>query len=90
MNPLLLTPSTLPILINRLSPRQMDVVIHLARGMSCKQIGVVLSISGKTVKTHIRRACRSVGVENRTQLVFVFGMWKASHNEYSNQPARVG
>ena len=77
MNPLLLAHSTLPGIVSRLSPRQLEVVEHLAMGMSNKQIGIILSISGKTVKTHIRRACKGVGVENRTQLVVIFAMWLA-------------
>lgn len=86
MNPLLLTPTTLPTLINRLSPRQMDVVEHLAQGLSAKQTAHILSIKTGTVMTYIERACKWTGTQNRTQLVFIFGMWKMLNVKHSYQP----
>lgn len=74
MNPLALAPEVLPILISRLTPRQLEIVGLLAQGQSTKTTANILSISPETVKRHIYRACEKMELENRTQLIVVFTM----------------
>lgn len=76
MNPLALTPELLPELIARLTPRQREIVHLLAEGRSNKHIATILSISQRTIKNHTRRACERLELENRTQLIVIYVMWK--------------
>ena len=81
MNPLTLAPEAIPDLISRLTPRQLEVVGLLAQGQSTKQTSNILSISSETVKRHIYHACRKMEIENRTQLIVIFTMWKVNDDK---------
>jgi DNA-binding NarL/FixJ family response regulator len=50
-----------------LSNREMEVLAHLTRGMSNKEIARVLGISHQTVKNHVTSILRKLGVDDRTQ-----------------------
>ncbi|RZL64966.1 MAG: response regulator transcription factor [Variovorax sp.] len=54
-----------------LSPRQLDVLHALARGLPSKIIARELAISVSTVKEHIGAMFISLGVRNRTEAVIV-------------------
>lgn len=56
-------------LLDRLTPRQRDVLRLLAQGQSNKQIADVLGLAPGTVKIHISRILRAFQVQNRTQAV---------------------
>jgi DNA-binding NarL/FixJ family response regulator len=49
--------------------REREVLRRLAQGLSNDQIGEQLYISGQTVRTHVRKASRKLGAQNRTQAV---------------------
>jgi DNA-binding NarL/FixJ family response regulator len=49
--------------------RERDVLRHLAEGLSNDAIGAKLFISGETVRTHVQKASRKLGAQNRTQAV---------------------
>lgn len=55
-----------------LTPRQLDVLRLLARGLSNKAIATDLHISESTVKVHIRAIMERTGMLNRTQIVALF------------------
>lgn len=55
-----------------LTPRQVDVLRLLARGLSNKAIAAELKISESTVKVHIRAIMERTGMLNRTQIVAHF------------------
>ncbi|MCJ7700877.1 MAG: response regulator transcription factor [Anaerolineales bacterium] len=50
-----------------LSNREMEVLSHLTRGMSNKEIASLLGISHQTVKNHVTSILRKLGVDDRTQ-----------------------
>ena len=50
-----------------LTQREMQVLRHLALGLSNKEIGKSLSISVETVKEHVQHLLRKIGVTDRTQ-----------------------
>jgi DNA-binding CsgD family transcriptional regulator len=52
-----------------LTPREVDVVRLVARGLSNAEIGGELFLSEATVKTHLTSVLRKVGLRDRTQLV---------------------
>jgi DNA-binding NarL/FixJ family response regulator len=52
-----------------LTPREVDVVRLVARGLSNAEIGGELFLSEATVKTHLTSILRKVGLRDRTQLV---------------------
>ncbi|MBT3313806.1 MAG: response regulator transcription factor [Anaerolineae bacterium] len=52
-----------------LSKREMEVLSCVVRGMSNKEIAMLLGISHQTVKNHVTAILRKFGVEDRTQAV---------------------
>jgi DNA-binding NarL/FixJ family response regulator len=54
---------------NVLSAREEEVVRYVARGLRNAEIAANLSISEETVKTHLNRIFRKLGVRDRVELV---------------------
>ena len=52
-----------------LTPRQVDVLRLLEQGRSTKQIAAELHLSTETVRNHIRRLFRALGVNSRLEAV---------------------
>jgi DNA-binding NarL/FixJ family response regulator len=52
-----------------LTPRQLEVLTLVARGLSYKQVGAKLSLSPRTVKYHMAEITRKLHVQNRAQLL---------------------
>ena len=52
-----------------LTPRQREVLALLAEGKSNKAIASELGLSSGTVKVHMTRIFKSLGVSNRTEAV---------------------
>ena len=50
-----------------LSPREMEILQHIARGQSNKEIAQSLGISHQTVKNHMTAILRKLSVNDRTQ-----------------------
>lgn len=55
----------------QLTPRQVDVLDRLARGMSNKQIARALAISDGTVKQHLNVVFRELDVASRSEAVYL-------------------
>lgn len=60
-----------------LSPREKEVLRLVARGLANKQIGRALGISERTVKAHLGRVFRQLGVVDRTSAA----LWARDHLE---------
>ncbi|GHF72508.1 response regulator [Streptomyces griseosporeus] len=54
-----------------LTPRELDILTHLARGLGNRDIARELHISEATVKTHLRRIYDKLGVDTRAGAVAV-------------------
>jgi DNA-binding NarL/FixJ family response regulator len=52
-----------------LTPREREVLIHLAQGQSNSEIAVALAVSPGTVKTHVATILAKLGVRDRVQAV---------------------
>jgi two-component system nitrate/nitrite response regulator NarL len=51
----------------RMTVREREVLAHLARGCTNKEIADTLNLQLATVKLHVRGVCRKVGARNRTE-----------------------
>jgi DNA-binding NarL/FixJ family response regulator len=54
-----------------LSPRELEILVAVSRGLSNKEIGRALHVSEATVKTHLLRVFGKLGVDDRTAAVTV-------------------
>jgi len=61
------SPTDLPLAEEPLTPRELDVLKCLARGQSNREIATELSISTRTVTTHVRNILDKLHLANRTQ-----------------------
>lgn len=55
--------------VNPLTPRELDVLRHVAGGMRNRQIGELLDIGEQTVKNHLSSVMHKLGVPNRLRAV---------------------
>ncbi|MEP6815307.1 MAG: response regulator transcription factor [Marmoricola sp.] len=58
-----------------MSPREIEVLRLVAEGLANKQIGRALGISERTVKAHLGRVFRQIGVADRTSAA----LWARDH-----------
>jgi DNA-binding NarL/FixJ family response regulator len=54
-----------------LTPREREVLTHVARGMSNDEVAAALVISPATVKTHVSRVLNKLNARDRAQLVVI-------------------
>jgi two-component system NarL family response regulator len=54
---------------SRLTPRQEEVLVHIARGLSYKEIAALLHVSEVTVKYHLSEILQRLQLENRAQAI---------------------
>jgi NarL family two-component system response regulator LiaR len=57
--------------LDRLTPREREVLVLIGRGFSNKRIAGELELSEKTVKTHVGHVLAKLGVTDRTQAAVV-------------------
>jgi DNA-binding NarL/FixJ family response regulator len=58
-----------PAWFNSLTPREIEVLAAVARGLSNAEIGAALHMSAATAKTHVGRLLTKLGARDRTHLV---------------------
>jgi FixJ family two-component response regulator len=56
-------------LYSRLTPREKEIIVYLARGFSAKQVGRALDISHRTAEIHRARIMEKLGVTSLADLV---------------------
>ncbi len=52
-----------------LSPRELDVLRHLCRGLGNEELGLALGVSGETVKSHLKSVFQKLDVSGRAEAV---------------------
>jgi DNA-binding NarL/FixJ family response regulator len=60
-----------------MTPRELEVLRLVARGLANKQVGRALGISERTVKAHLGRVFAHLGVSDRTSAA----LWARDHLE---------
>ena len=50
---------------DRLTPREVEILLHVAQGQSNRQIAQQFTLSEKTVRNHVERIYGKLGVSNR-------------------------
>lgn len=62
------------------TPREREILAHLATGASNKELALALDMAEETAKVHMKTLLRKLGVNNRTQVaIFAYenGFWPA-------------
>jgi two-component system, NarL family, nitrate/nitrite response regulator NarL len=59
--------------LQRLTPREREVLAHVAAGHDNLKIAALLNISERTVKSHVISVYRKLDAENRVQLALLAG-----------------
>lgn len=54
--------------LQTLSPREYEIMVLVAEGLTNRDIGHYLYISEKTVKNYVTKVRKKLGLENRTQI----------------------
>jgi DNA-binding NarL/FixJ family response regulator len=54
--------------LDRITPRQREVMRYIARGYTYREIGTELKVSHKTVETHVSDVLRKLQLSNRNEL----------------------
>lgn len=69
----------LPEHLNKLSPREIEVVDHVLQGKSNKQIAFQLGITERTVEFHLKNVYTKLGIGSRMELAVK--LWKSTDDE---------
>jgi DNA-binding NarL/FixJ family response regulator len=77
------SPDTVPAALSVLTPRELDVLRVVARGLSNSEISRELFVSEATVKTHVVRILAKLELRDRTQAAiaaYEHGLITANHS----------
>jgi TolB-like protein/tetratricopeptide (TPR) repeat protein len=64
-------------MVEKLSPRQREVLRLAARGLTNREIASILGVSAETVRTHLASILERLEVSNRTEAAVAWHAWEA-------------
>jgi ATP/maltotriose-dependent transcriptional regulator MalT len=64
-------PAAAPSAVGLLTPQELQIVLHAARGMTNREVGAALFLAPKTVEHHLSRSFRKLGIRRRVELAGV-------------------
>ena len=59
----------MPVVVEKLSEREREVLQHVAEMLNTTEIAAVMYVSGNTVKSHLKSVFRKLGVASRNEAV---------------------
>ena len=54
--------------VAELTPQELQIALHAARGMTNREVGAALFLAPKTVEHHLSRTFRKLGIKRRVEL----------------------
>ena len=80
------TPAELDSRLDRITPREREIVHLLSAGASNKEIAKKLNVTERTVKAHLTAVFRKLGISGRLQLA----LFVLEHSRLAGPPAGIG
>jgi DNA-binding NarL/FixJ family response regulator len=62
-------PAARPYMLDKLTPRELEIVKHVIRGLSNQEVAHRLTVSEKTVKFHVSSVLAKLAVRSRAELI---------------------
>jgi ATP/maltotriose-dependent transcriptional regulator MalT len=59
--------------VSALTPQELQIALHAARGMTNREVGAALFLAPKTVEHHLSRSFRKLGIRRRVELAGALG-----------------
>ena len=56
-----------------MTPQELQIALHVARGLTNREVGAALFLSHKTVEFHLGRIFRKLGMRSRAELIARYG-----------------